>query len=186
MKFIVRSIRTYAATLFVVACASSIGLTMAFAQDWPQWGRDQQHTGSINVKGQPLTANLADVVYDSTVAAEQPITGDLLIHYQVPLTDDDNGIYMEFKSGTPDPNTFALMNWAENKLTWQDGTLTQLWSFPSDWKAPSSYNEMWQPVFHAALANGSVYVPGAGGTIFRVNKANGSLITRINPFSTID
>ena len=45
------------------------------------------------------------------------------------------------------------------------------WQFSTDWKAPGSQNDFWEPVFHPALANGSLYVPGAGGSIWKVNKA---------------
>jgi hypothetical protein len=37
-------------------------------------------------------------------------------------------------------------------------------------------------VFHAVLANGFVYVPGAGGTIIKLNEGDGSVSLRINPF----
>src|SRR6185369_17221570 len=135
--------------------------------------------------------NLADVIYDWTVPNELQVASqlfgesDLLVHYQVPLI-DGNDVYMEFKSGNSNKNNFTGLDWAENKLSWQSGQLVQVWSFASDWKAPGSYFDFWEPVFHSTLANGSIYVPGAGGTIFRVNKSNGSLIARINPFSTID
>jgi hypothetical protein len=43
-----------------------------------------------------------------------------------------------------------------------------------------------QPVFHGVLANGFIYVPGAGGTIFKLSKTDGSVVSRINPFATLD
>lgn len=195
MKSIARYTRVSTSTLLAALGVLTVGLTLALAADWPQWALNPQHTSEINVAGQSLNRNIDDVVYDPTVPAEQAINGgDLLVHYQVPLIEngddegenegEDTNVYMEFKSGTPDANTFSLLNWSENKLTWQNGSLVQVWSFASDWKAPGSYNEFWQPVFHAALANGSVYVPGAGGTIFRVNRTTGIATTRINPFGT--
>jgi len=39
----------------------------------------------------------------------------------------------------------------------------------------------WEPVFHPELAGGFLYVPGAGGSVFRVDKASGAG-TRIAPF----
>jgi len=187
MKRIVKTI--YILTL--VISIQTLLVTTALAQDWAQWGRDPQHTSQINVAGQNLNRNLADVIYDSTVPGEISAANqlfgeaDLLVHYQVPLI-DGNDVYMEFKSGNPSKNTFAQMNWAENKLSWQNGTLVQAWSFASDWKAPGNYSDFWEPVFHSVLANGALYVPGAGGTIFRVNKSTGAQVVRINPFGTID
>jgi len=186
--------KSIAKTIYILTLALSLQTTLvttAMAQDWPQWGRDPQHTGQINVAGQNLNQNIADVIYDSTVAGELSVASqifgesDLLIHYQVPLI-DGNDVYMEFKSGNPNKNTFSQLNWAENKLSWQNGSLVQVWSFASDWKAPGSYFDFWQPVFHSVLANGALYVPGAGGTIFRVDKSTGAQVARINPFSTID
>lgn len=186
--------KTVAKTLYILTLVLSVQtilVTTALGQDWPQWGRDPQHTGQINVASQTLNRNIADVIYDSTVpgelAAANQLFGasDLLVHYQVPLIDGNN-IYMEFKSGNASKNSFSQMNWAENKLSWQNGTLVQAWSFASDWKAPGSYADFWEPVFHSVLANGALYVPGAGGTIFRVDKGTGAQVARINPFGTID
>jgi len=43
-----------------------------------------------------------------------------------------------------------------------------------------------EPVFHGVLANGYIYVPGAGGTIFKLSKTDGSVVSRINPFPKLD
>src|SRR5262249_28855022 len=65
-------------------------------------------------------------------------------------------------------------------------TLETRWTFASDWKPEpfsfSSHGPNWEPVFHAALAGRFVYVPGFGGTIFRLAKNNGAVLARINPF----
>jgi len=184
----------FAKTIYILTLVFSFQTTLvttALGQDWPQWGRDPQHTGQINATGQNLNRNLADVIYDSTVPGELSAAtqlfgeADLLVHYQVPLV-DGNDVYMEFKSGNASKNTFSQMNWAENKLSWTNGALVQVWSFASDWKAPGNYSDFWEPVFHSVLANGALYVPGAGGTIFRVNKSTGAQVARINPFGTID
>jgi hypothetical protein len=45
----------------------------------------------------------------------------------------------------------------------------------------------WEPVFHPILGNLCfVYVPGASGTLFKVNKFTGDMITRINLFDDMD
>ncbi|HJQ25690.1 MAG TPA: hypothetical protein VKA60_17340 [Blastocatellia bacterium] len=38
--------------------------------DWPQFGRDQQHSGTSNAVGQNLDAILADIQYDFNVQTE--------------------------------------------------------------------------------------------------------------------
>jgi hypothetical protein len=164
----------------------------ASAQEWPQWAHDPQHTGRVPYLGQVAARLLDDVVYDPFVEAEKAGSdNDLLVHYQVPLLDGQD-VFMEFKSGTfTDITHWETQIWNEKRLRWQGNHLVEKWSFQSDWK-PTPFGTIksgpvWEPVFHAALANGVIYIPGAGGTVFKVNKTSGALITRINPFgSSID
>jgi hypothetical protein len=149
---------------------------------------------------------LADIVYDPFVAQEQAeFFGDLVAHYQATLT-DGNDFYMESKSGTyPScnppgdwqngaacgPNAWARLTWNVTRYTWENGKPVLVWTFASDWKPePNGTNGLggWEPVFHPVLANGSVYVPGAGGTIHKVDKNTGKSVRQINPFTgmTID
>jgi hypothetical protein len=156
------------------------------AEFWPQWALNPQHTGQVNVIGQLLNNELANIVYDPLVPAEQAANfGTLDAHYQVPLIDSASTIFMEFKSGVYNKNRYDTQIWGENRFDWINGHLTLVWSFTSDWKAPGSQADFWEPVFHAVLANGYIYVPGAGGTVFKLNK-NGRVLSRINPFSTLD
>jgi hypothetical protein len=165
----------------------------ALAQDWAEWGRNAQHTNATNAVGQPARNILADVVYDPFVAQEQadPLAGgDLLVHYQTPLVNGDN-VFMEFKTGTfTDVPHWETQTWQEKRLHWENGGLVVKWAFTSDWK-PAPYGSIksgpaWEPVFHPALAgNGLIYIPGAGGTIFKVNQTTGAQIARINPFGSV-
>jgi hypothetical protein len=42
-------------------------------------------------------------------------------------------------------------------------------------------------VFHAAMTDDAIWVPGAGGTVFKLAKGSGHMIARLNPFgNTID
>jgi len=178
MRFALRNIAITAATLAVP--------TLAFGQFWPQWMVNPQHTGTPGVAGQNLNRILASVTYDGTIASERAATGgDLLVHYQVPLI-DGNRVFMEFKTGTLNPNTvdFADLTWGERGFQWQGTQLVQVWSYTSDWKAPGNLGDFWEPVFHATLANGAVYMPGANGSIIKVNETTGALIARISPFGT--
>lgn len=155
---------------------------LARAQSWPQWALSPQHTGQVTVEAQPLNNILTSVVYDPLVPAEMAAnSGELLAHYQVPLIDGSN-IYMEFKTGTYNKNSYATEIWGENGFEWQNGQLVKTWTFTSDWQAPGSQVDFWEPVFHAVLANGFIYVPGAGGTLFKLDTRTGAVITRINPF----
>jgi hypothetical protein len=175
-----------------------------FAEGWPQWGQNPQHSGSIFTVGQSPNQKLADMTYDPFVAQEQAEnSGELLAHYQAPLTDGQD-IFMEFIGGkyvscsppgsyTPFPcgnDNWFNQTWSEKRLHWQAGKLVEKWSFTSDWKPePDAGGELggWQPVFHAALTGDAVWVPGAGGTVFKLARGSGNMIARINPFgSAID
>lgn len=166
------------------------------AQSWPQWGENPQHTGSVSVPGQFPNRILANIVYDPFVATEQADSGgDLLAHYQAPLVDGDD-VFMLVKtgswigcnppgSGTPAPCGAAAWNsqiWNEARFHWENGALIQKWSFASDWK-PAPIDGAWEPVFQPALAGAYIYVPGSGGSVYKLNRNDGSVVARIAPFS---
>ncbi|PWT90503.1 MAG: hypothetical protein C5B54_07035 [Acidobacteria bacterium] len=156
---------------------------------WSQWGKDSQHSGRVHINGQSVNSILSDVTYDPFVAQEQQQSEeDLLVHYQAVLI-GSNDIYMEFKSGQfTGVAHWETQVWNERRFVWNNGSLQQSWNFPSDWKPvpfrdPLTKNgPAWEPVFHAALTLDSIYIPGAGGTIYRVKRTDGTLIARINPF----
>jgi len=160
------------------------------------------------VNGQSPANKLADIVYDPFVAQEQaenlPVfgVGVLTVHYQAAIT-DGNDMYMMVKTGsyvscnppgawaTMDaacgPNTWNTQIWNEARFTWVNGVLMQIWIWPSDWKPEPTGSAIgsWEPVFHAADANGFIYVPGAGGTIWKLKKTDGSSASHINAFSGV-
>jgi hypothetical protein len=165
------------------------------SQDWFQWGRNAQHTGATNVVGQRALHMIDDIIYDPFVDAEKsdPLaTPDLLVHYQVPLV-DGNSVYMEFKTGTfTDIQHWGTQIWNEKRLHWVNNHLVVQWNFQSDWKPVpflslnTGNGPFWEPVFHAALAGPFLYVPGFGGSIFKVDKTTGAQIARISPFGALD
>jgi hypothetical protein len=154
--------------------------------NWPQWGQNAQHHGFVRTEGQEIQSQLANIVYDPLVPQEQAFAGGtLLAHYQVPLLDGQD-VFMAFKTGDYS-NPFNSQVWHEKRLHWEDGQLVVKWDFTTDWKPePIDYVGGWEPVFHAVLANGDIYVPGAGGTLSRLNRDSGATITRINPFGTVN
>ncbi len=172
-----------------MALAAGALLTEAAAPpiNWPQWGQNPQHQGFVNVVGQNLVGSFADITYDPNVPAEQAANeGDLLAHYQAPLVHEQD-VFMESKNGPFDPNNpdFSTQSWHQNRFHWEGGQLVKKWTFDSDWKpVPFAVAGGWEPAYHAVLANGFVYDPGFGGTIFKLNYGDGSVVTRINPFDT--
>src|SRR5258708_10904733 len=186
--------RRWRKALSVVAVAATIVMTgfILLADDesgtfnWPQWGQNPQHHGFVHTEGQEIQSQLANIIYDPFVPQEQAFAGGtLLAHYQVPLLNGED-VFMAFKTGDySDP--FNSQVWHEKRLHWQDGQLVVKWDFTPDWKPePSEYVGGWEPVFHAVLANGDIYVPGPGGPLFRLNRDSGATIARINPFGLID
>ena len=168
---------------------------------WAQWGQNPQHNGMVTVAAQSLNTKLADIVYDPFVAQEQAEEGgDLVVHYEATLT-DGNDFYMENKSGTyPScnpvgdwnngtacgPNAWNQLTWNVTRYTWENGTPVLIWTFQSDWKPEPNYTyglSGWEPVFHPLLANSYIYVPGAGGTLWKVDKNTGKSVSQINPLA---
>jgi hypothetical protein len=165
----------------------SLAVPHATAQ-WSQIGANPSHTGRVAVAGQPLLHLMSDLVVDPFVAKEQAaFNGTLYTHYQVPLVDDD-GVYMAFKSGTyTTPDHWETQSWSVHGLRWQDNMLADRWTAPSDWKpVPANGAAFFEPVFHSVLANGFVYMPGAGGTLLQLERSDGHVVRRINPFASID
>lgn len=183
-------------TVALLALLGGAGLLTILAAgppaDWPQWGRDPQHSSEVGFAGQNLNRILEDVVYDPFVPAEMAARGGvLLVHYQVPII-DGNDVYMEFKAGNfTSPEHWETQDWLEKRLAWQNGQLVEVWSFTSDWKPVPSFSSQsgngpfWEPVFHPVLVDDFIYVPGAGGTVAKVNKSNGTIAATINPFGTM-
>ena len=64
----------------------------------------------------------------------------------------------------------------------------QQWNFESDWKPVPDGTHLggWEPVFHAAIAKGFVYVPGFGGSVYKVNESDGTEAAHYRPFGPTD
>jgi hypothetical protein len=148
---------------------------------WPQWGQNAQHAGFLPVVGQAFKTTYLNYTYDTLVQAQLDASGgDLLVHYMTPLTESD-AVYMETKGGAYNINSYAAQTWGVVKFKWVGGQLVQQWQVNSDWKAAgTNQNDFWEPVFHGALANGYLYVPGGRGTILKLSKADGSVVSRIS------
>jgi hypothetical protein len=174
--------------LSLVVLVALLVASPAMAQEWPQWGVHPQHGSNVPFVGQSLNQNIVNLVYDPLVEEEMAGTlalGDeplVLAHFQTPLLDGDD-VYMMFKAGHYDVEKFKTQRWGETKYSW-NATHTALnvaWQFESDWNAVGGIFTNWEGVFHPALANGSLYVPGKGGSVWRVNKTTG-VGTRLSPF----
>jgi len=172
------------------------------APDWGEWGRTAQHSGDSPAVGQSPNAQLADITFDPFVMQEQAETfGELLVHYQAPLVDRSN-VFLEFKTGTYvscqppgsghpypcGPDDWGAEIWNERAFVWQGTSLVEAWNFQSDWKPEPNGSALgdWEPVFHAALGNGFVYVPGFAGSIYKLNESDGIQVAQYKPFATDD
>jgi outer membrane protein assembly factor BamB len=166
--------------LAVLLVASSLSLS---AQSWNQWGGGPRHRGTLAVVGQPLGRQLADFVYDPFVPVERDETGgSLLVHYQTPLS-DGNDVFMEVKGGTYTAfQTWETQTWSVRKFEWVQGTLVTRWTAESDWDPVPFGGARFEPVFHGALANGFLYMPGSGGTVLEVDRTTGAIRRRLGQF----
>lgn len=168
---------------------------------WAQWGANAQHSGNVTIAGQGTAHQIADIVVDPFVAQEQAESGgDLIAHYPAPIL-DGNDVYLAIKTGSYTscnpvgdwrngaqcgPNAWHTQHWNAARYYWQNNTLTRAWIFQSDWMPPTNGSALggWEPVFHPVDANNFIYVPAAGGTVYKVNKDTGTSTGRINPFGS--
>jgi hypothetical protein len=193
-----------------------VGWTVVRAEDaakpvtgWPQWARTSLHNGSTQAAGQSPKTKLAEITYDPFASQEKAEeSGELLAHYQTPLV-DGNFVFLEYKtgkyvscdppgSGQPypcGPDDWNTEIWNERAFAWKNGSLVKVWNFRSNWKPEPNTDfggrskdglSGWEPVFHAAVSNGNVFVPGSGGTIYKVCEKHGIVMAHYNPFGSID
>ena len=160
----------------------------AFAA-WPQFGRDPGHSGSALVAGQSLRLVLAQLVMDPFASQEIGQTGSsLLVHYGTPLI-DGNDVFVEVKSGSF-TGDWQTESWSVQAFRWNGNELSARWIAASDWKpVPPGINgngPSWEPVFQPILANDSLYMPGFGGSILRVNRETGQMVERLGAASPLD
>jgi hypothetical protein len=195
--------RLWIAACLVFPLAALMAVELPSGDSWSQWAKNPQHTGFIQLSGQSASHKLAEIRYDPFVNQEKRDDfGELIVHYQVPLTKGDS-VYMEFKTGkwipcnprnawttgaACGPNTWDKQIWNEKRLDWHQGKLLEKWNYQSDWKPEPNAAETglsgWEPVFHPVLTGEFIYVPGFGGTVWKVNKSDGKAVAQINPFGT--
>lgn len=160
---------------------------------WTQLGQNAAHTGGACAPALGFTTVLATAVFDPFVSDEladaKAQNGDaaLLAHYQTSLVAGDD-VYVETKSGTyTSMQSWGTQVWGETYYQWQSGALVKVASFESDWVPEPFQLAQWEPLFHAALDGNVLWVPGAGGTVYQVDRHSMLKLAQVNPFgSTID
>jgi outer membrane protein assembly factor BamB len=180
-----------AASLAASACGSDSGSSPS----WSQWGGSPEHRNAVQVSAQPLSRAIATVAYDTLVEDEKADNdGELIVHYQSPLVVDDD-VYMMWKAGTytgcPVVNMVKTCElyrrntqvWSEKGYRWENDNLVEKWMFTSDWK-PSPSGGGFEPMFQPAVAGDFIFVPGAGGTVYKLTRKDGLAVTRIQPYGT--
>jgi outer membrane protein assembly factor BamB len=169
---------------------------------WSQWGRTSSHGSQGCWPAQNPQRELARVTLDPFVAQETAEDfGDLPVHFQVPLLDAQGNVFVMQKkgryvscnpagSGRPapcGPAAWSTMIWSEHALAWKNGALVDSWTFVSDWKpAPANFTDVAfssdEPIFQPTLSGPFLYVAGAGGSAFKLNRLTGKVVRRITPF----
>lgn len=163
---------------------------------WEQWGGNPEHQGMACREVRNFDRISAQVTFDPFVAEEQADArlqrglDALLTHFQSPLLVDDH-IYMEFKSGQytscaevelGQPCGILTWNsqiWQERAFHWRNGELVHDWTFESDWKPAPGAFAFWEPMFHAAVVGAFLYVPGASGSLHKLDRRTGRKLTTI-------
>ncbi|HKS98030.1 MAG TPA: hypothetical protein VJT31_00745 [Rugosimonospora sp.] len=165
---------------------------------WTQWGQGAAHDGASCVAGQRGLHLIQQLTVDPFAAqevAENP-GGALAVNYPAPLLDTGGNVYVLQKagryvscdppgSGQPAPcgsDSIDQQVWTQRAYTWRHGQLAPRWTFTSDWKPLPGTRD---GLFQAALAGRYLYIPGAEGTVFQVDKGTGTALRRINPFGAV-
>jgi len=164
--------------------------------NWEQWGGSPDHAGAACKEVKRLdriTAHMTfDPFLDKEVADAVVQSGGeaLFAHFQSPLLVDDN-VYMEFKAGTytdcasVPPGApcgrfgWNSQVWTERAFHWSHGQLVPDWTFESDWKPEPGQLATWEPVFHAVVAGRFLYVPGASGSLHKLDRKTGQKLATI-------
>jgi len=176
---------------------------------WTQLGGNAAHTGVACAPAQGFSTVLATLTFDPFVEQEvldgKAWFGEaaLFVHYQAPLVIGDD-VYVEVKSGTytacvsdgsadgsPESadggpcglEAWDTQVWGETHYQWQNGSLVQLASFQSDWKPEAGDLAIWEPLFHAAIDGNSLWVPGAQGSVYQVDRTTMLQVSQVSPFS---
>jgi hypothetical protein len=122
----------------------------AFAQDWPNYARDKQHTCVSSVPSQFPSV----IRWSAPVDLQPQYSGsDLYIHYGSPVITQANTVIFPVKTGATDG--FQVQAYFSG---------SPLWTFATDYSVPSC---SWIPICGVTLlANDSLLaVPAAGGTV---------------------
>ena len=163
--------------------------------DWLQWSQSSNHGGQVCVAAQAPSRILQTIEVDPFARAKSIVEGDLLVHYQVPLVVGDD-LYTLHKLGSwtppcpqsPDGSEIAChawdsQLWTEERYRWSDGALAFQWSAGSDWKPVPSEVATTEPLFQPVIVGDNLYLPAAGGTLFKVDRHDGTAGARISPFT---
>lgn len=157
---------------------------------WPQFGRDPAHSGTAPTTGQPVQHVLAQIRMDPFVDTERSLQGgDLLVHYAAPILDADN-VFVEIKVGTYTAGDWSTQAWGVEDLRWVGSQLVPQWTAFSDWTpvpfTGGSVGPIFEPIFQPVLANNSIYMPGRGGSILRIDRDTGQTVARLGATEPLD
>jgi hypothetical protein len=174
-------LRTLPLILFLAASAH--------AQDWPQWGRTGAHDGAAAVTANRLERIEASIVIDPLVEDEKSADDDsLIVHYPVPLVDGDDLFLIEKGGVFVGHDVPQTMTWSVKNVRRAASGYATRWTFTSDWLPPPvglpGGGPRWEPVFHPILGADVLWVPGSGGTMVKLRRADGVFLGRVNPFGT--
>ena len=157
---------------FVASLCSLVALApLASGQQWSQYGKDAQHTGSVTTQVQRLKA----ILWQTPVDLYPPYSGtDLFLHYGSTLISQNGTVLVTVRTGStggtwpPSANTFRV----DGRNI---GTGSLIWSENTDW-TPPPYG--WVPPCGSAVGpDNRVWTPGAGGTVYIRSTADSASAT---------
>jgi len=119
---------------------------------WSSYAGNAQHTAQSRVASDPLNRIHWQTPVD--LAPQYSVTGELFIHYGSPLVTAGNTVIVPVKTGQTGGFRVEARAGADGALKW---------SLATDYVLPP---HAWIPVFGPVLTGSSLYLPGAGGTVY--------------------
>lgn len=157
--------------LLAALCGLSFASVLAPAQQWGEYGGNAQHTAEATKGVQTMNS----ILWQTPIDLYPPYDGtDLLIHYGCPIISGGGTVVLAVRNGpnTSFPTTNDTYQIEGHSLSTGATIYTQSTDF-TDWMPHD-----WTPSMTPAIdSNDVLYIPGAGGTIYRRSSANSATAT---------
>jgi hypothetical protein len=161
-----RLLSLIAGALFSLALLAAPAHSVFAQAGWPGYGNDSHHSTISHTAVSPLQS----ILWQTPVDQHPPYNnGELFIHYGTPLITAHNTVIVTVQTSSDSSNETFQIEGHDG----YNGTLK--WIFQTDYQLPQ---HDWIPSCACTLSpSGALYVPGAGGTVWKVVGVDTTTVT---------